>query len=121
MVARHLRQASPHAQRGGCGPPTATVGDGWHAAPPPPPLKPPHALPANYPPNYRPENARSAAVLERLGFAREGFAKGYLYIDGAWRDHVLTALVRPEPSVVPRGDGPARSVAAQQPDLGTRG
>jgi [ribosomal protein S5]-alanine N-acetyltransferase len=71
--------------------------------------------------NYRPENARSAAVLERLGFAREGFAKGYLYIDGAWRDHVLTALVRPEPSVVPRGDGPARSVAAQQPDLGTRG
>ena len=45
--------------------------------------------------NYQPNNERSARVLERLGFVREGFAKDYLYIDGAWRDHVLTALVRP--------------------------
>lgn len=45
--------------------------------------------------NYRPENERSARVLERLGFEREGYAKEYLYIDGAWRDHVLTSLVRP--------------------------
>ncbi|HSN19859.1 MAG TPA: GNAT family N-acetyltransferase [Usitatibacter sp.] len=45
--------------------------------------------------NYRPENARSARVLERLGFRREGLARDYLFIDGAWRDHVLTALVHP--------------------------
>jgi ribosomal-protein-alanine N-acetyltransferase len=45
--------------------------------------------------NYRPENARSARLLERLGFVREGLAKDYLFIDGAWRDHVLTALVNP--------------------------
>ena len=45
--------------------------------------------------NYRPENERSARVLDRLGFDREGYAKEYLYIDGAWRDHVLTSLVRP--------------------------
>lgn len=45
--------------------------------------------------NYRPENARSARLLERLGFAREGLARDYLFIDGAWRDHVLTALVNP--------------------------
>ena len=45
--------------------------------------------------NYRPENERSGRLLERLGFAREGFAKDYLFIDGAWRDHVLTALVNP--------------------------
>jgi [ribosomal protein S5]-alanine N-acetyltransferase len=45
--------------------------------------------------NYRPENERSARVLERLGFVREGFARDYLFIDGAWRDHVLTALVNP--------------------------
>lgn len=45
--------------------------------------------------NYRPENLRSARLLERLGFAREGVAKDYLFIDGAWRDHVLTSLTHP--------------------------
>lgn len=44
--------------------------------------------------NYRPENQRSAEVLKRLGFTEEGFAKEYLFIDGAWRDHVLTSIVR---------------------------
>ena len=42
--------------------------------------------------NYRPENERSARLLDRLGFVREGLARDYLFIDGAWRDHVLTAL-----------------------------
>ncbi|WP_212758241.1 GNAT family N-acetyltransferase [Usitatibacter palustris] len=41
--------------------------------------------------NYVPTNARSAKLLDRLGFVREGLAKDYLFIDGAWRDHVLTA------------------------------
>jgi ribosomal-protein-alanine N-acetyltransferase len=45
--------------------------------------------------NHRPENERSARLLERLGFAREGLARDYLFIDGAWRDHVLTSLVHP--------------------------
>ena len=45
--------------------------------------------------NYRPENERSARVLERLGFVREGIARNYLFIDGAWRDHVLTSLTSP--------------------------
>ena len=41
---------------------------------------------------HRPENARSAAVLERLGFGLEGLAPDYLFIDGAWRDHRVMAL-----------------------------
>lgn len=45
--------------------------------------------------NYRPENSRSGKLLERLGFAPQGFARRYLLIDGEWRDHVLTALTNP--------------------------
>lgn len=57
--------------------------------------------------NYRPENVRSARVLERLGFVKEGFARDYLFIDGAWRDHVLTALAHPafDPSWLRAADG----------------
>jgi [ribosomal protein S5]-alanine N-acetyltransferase len=40
-----------------------------------------------------PENAPSIALLERNGFRREGFARGFLKINGAWRDHLLFALV----------------------------
>lgn len=41
--------------------------------------------------NDRPDNDRSARLLARLGFEREGYANDYLFIDGAWRDQVLTA------------------------------
>ena len=46
--------------------------------------------------NVRPENIRSLALLSRLGFEREGLAREYLFIDGAWRDHVMTALRNPD-------------------------
>ena len=46
--------------------------------------------------NYRPTNERSGAVLRRLGFVVEGYARDYLFIDGAWRDHVLTSLMNPD-------------------------
>ena len=42
-----------------------------------------------------PSNERSAGLARRLGFVPEGIARDYLYIDGAWRDHVLTALTNP--------------------------
>ena len=45
--------------------------------------------------NYMPSNTRSASLLERCGFVREGLAKSYLQIAGRWEDHVLTALVNP--------------------------
>jgi [ribosomal protein S5]-alanine N-acetyltransferase len=43
--------------------------------------------------NYMPRNARSAALLERLGFQREGLARRYLKIGGVWEDHILTARI----------------------------
>ena len=46
--------------------------------------------------NYMPENQRSGQVLQRLGFRIEGMAQNYLYLNGAWRDHVLTSLTNPE-------------------------
>ena len=52
--------------------------------------------------NYMPHNERSAAVLKRLGFRIDGSAVEYLYINGAWRDHVLTSLTNPAPLVPPR-------------------
>ncbi|MDY7226225.1 GNAT family N-acetyltransferase [Hyalangium rubrum] len=48
--------------------------------------------------NHLPENLRSAAVLRRLNFAVEGYARDYLMINGQWRDHVLTSLVAPRDS-----------------------
>lgn len=44
--------------------------------------------------NHLPENLRSEALLRRLGFCREGYARNYLLINGLWRDHVLNALTR---------------------------
>jgi ribosomal-protein-alanine N-acetyltransferase len=44
--------------------------------------------------NYQPNNERSGRLLRSLGFAVEGYARDYLYIDDAWRDHVLTAKIR---------------------------
>ncbi len=43
--------------------------------------------------NYQPHNYRSAALLDRLGFIREGYAQSYLKLNGAWRDHVLTSRI----------------------------
>lgn len=45
--------------------------------------------------NYLPTNERSGRLLRRLGFVVEGYARDYLYVGGAWRDHVMTALVEP--------------------------
>lgn len=42
--------------------------------------------------NHLPTNERSARTLRSLGFVPEGYARDYLFVGGAWRDHVLTAL-----------------------------
>lgn len=43
--------------------------------------------------NYRPENHRSAQLLQRLEFENEGTARAYLKINGEWADHVLTSRI----------------------------
>ncbi len=42
--------------------------------------------------NYIPTNEKSGKVLRRLGFTVEGYARDYLYLDGQWKDHILTSL-----------------------------
>lgn len=44
---------------------------------------------------YLPENIRSGMLLQRLGFRYEGYARDYLFLNGAWRDHRLVALLNP--------------------------
>ena len=46
--------------------------------------------------NYVPTNERSASVLKKLGFQVEGHARDYLYLNGVWRDHILTSLTNRE-------------------------
>ena len=43
---------------------------------------------------FLPDNAASRRVLEKNGFAEEGYAEHYLQIDGRWADHVLFGLTR---------------------------
>ncbi|MBU2532874.1 MAG: GNAT family N-acetyltransferase [Alphaproteobacteria bacterium] len=44
-----------------------------------------------------PSNAASIGVLRRNGFQEEGLARRYLKINGAWRDHILFALLSDDP------------------------
>jgi ribosomal-protein-alanine N-acetyltransferase len=47
--------------------------------------------------NHMPSNIRSAALLQRMGFEREGLARQYLKIAGRWEDMVLNALINTRP------------------------
>lgn len=67
--------------------------------------------------SYSPVNQRSGAVLERLGFTIEGYARKALFINGAWRDMLRAALVNPAPLPAPgatpgRGPEPSRSLSS---------
>jgi ribosomal-protein-alanine N-acetyltransferase len=40
-----------------------------------------------------PSNGPSKAVLHRVGFYEEGYARQYLKINGLWEDHLLFAML----------------------------
>jgi ribosomal-protein-alanine N-acetyltransferase len=44
-----------------------------------------------------PSNEPSKRLLAKVGFTEEGYARRYLRINGAWRDHVLFGLVADDP------------------------
>jgi ribosomal-protein-alanine N-acetyltransferase len=44
-----------------------------------------------------PSNAGSIRLLEKAGFVREGYAREYLCINGAWQDHLLYARLKQGP------------------------
>lgn len=46
--------------------------------------------------NIMPQNTRSLTLARALGFREEGYAKAMLHLDGAWRDHVMFAMVAEE-------------------------
>ena len=41
-----------------------------------------------------PNNAASRALLHKLGFTCEGMARGFLRIEGAWRDHLIYGVLK---------------------------
>jgi ribosomal-protein-alanine N-acetyltransferase len=46
--------------------------------------------------NIQPDNVRSAHLVERIGFRKEGFSPRYLKIRGRWRDHERWAILAEE-------------------------
>jgi len=44
-------------------------------------------------------NERSVSVLKKCGFHEEGIARGFLRINGSWRDHQVFAILRDDPRV----------------------
>jgi RimJ/RimL family protein N-acetyltransferase len=43
-----------------------------------------------------PENGRSIAVVDRLGFGYEGRLRDHVFTNGAWRDSLLYSILAPE-------------------------
>jgi ribosomal-protein-alanine N-acetyltransferase len=45
--------------------------------------------------NIQPDNVRSQKLVERCGFVKEGYSEGFLFINGAWRDHERWCCIHP--------------------------
>ncbi|NQV20583.1 MAG: GNAT family N-acetyltransferase, partial [Rhodospirillales bacterium] len=44
-----------------------------------------------------PENTPSRKLLQKSGFTEEGYARAYLKICGAWRDHIRFGILASDP------------------------
>jgi len=44
--------------------------------------------------NIQPENIKSIALVETLGFTKEGYSRRYLKIFGKWKDHERWAILK---------------------------
>ena len=53
-----------------------------------------------------PGNTASRTLLEKTGFRCEGYARAYLRIAGAWRDHLLYAALPPRERDAAENQGP---------------
>lgn len=47
--------------------------------------------------NIQPDNLRSIALVQRVGFQKEGYSRRYLKIGGEWHDHERWALLADDP------------------------
>ncbi len=56
-----------------------------------------HAAAAPAGGGLHPGNTASVRLLEKTGFKREGYARGYLCINGVWQDHLLYARLKDDP------------------------
>ncbi|HVU73443.1 MAG TPA: GNAT family protein, partial [Mycobacteriales bacterium] len=63
----------------------------------------------------RPENTASRRLLTRVGFREEGLARDSLWVDGAWRDHLVFALCASDER---GGSGAVQHISAERRSVG---
>ncbi|MGY5763607.1 GNAT family N-acetyltransferase [Brachybacterium sp. DNPG3] len=69
----------------------------------------------------RPENAASLRVAEKLHLREEGLRRSAIFVDGAWRDHLVLALCADEVATDDSGRGVLERLHREHPRGGSSG